>query len=115
MDETNSEWCKVRDRLQRLSNLLYWQWEMRLAAWRLGNPCLVYTAELVGARTTRYIRWLRSVMGWVPYTIENRSTVVVSALGIRCLPVRRSWGPAPASPAEPEAEWEPQRGRFFEE
>ena len=92
MNETNSEWCRVRDRLQKLANLLYWQWEMRLAAWRLGNICLDFTAEQCGDRTTQYIRYLRQVMCWLPYTIENRTTVVCSALGIRCPPVRRSRG-----------------------
>ena len=114
MNETNSEWCRVRDRLQKLANLLYWQWEMRLAAWRLGNICLDFTAEQCGDRTTQYIRYLRQVMCWLPYTIENRTTVVCLALGIRCLPVRRSRGPAPAIPDEPEVEWVPCGGRFYE-
>ena len=56
-----------------------------------GEYCLVETAEVCEARTTAYIRYLREVLT-VPYTIENRSTVVCKRLGIRCRPDRRSRG-----------------------
>ena len=91
MNVTNTEWRVIEDRLQRLSDLLFWQWEMRLDAWKLDNVCLVETAEKCEARTTAYIRYLREVLT-VPYAIENRSTVVCERLGIRCIPHRRSRG-----------------------
>ena len=47
-------------------------------------------------------------MGWVPYVVEARSTVVCPALGIRCLPARRNRGRSTAIPVQPEPEWLPQ-------
>ena len=109
MDESNPQWKKIRDRLQMLSDMLFWQWAMRLAARRDGTASLIKCAEWCGGRTTRYIRYLRRVMGWVPYVVESRSTVVCPALQIRCLPGRRNRGRSTNLPAEPEPEWLPQR------
>ena len=82
-------------------------------AWEMGDYSLVFTAEQAGRRTMRYIWWLREHMGWVPYVVENRSTVVVPALGIRCVPIPRSRS-TPAQPSQAEsARWEPCGGRFF--
>ena len=86
MNVSETEWRITEDRLQRLADLLYWQWKMRLAAWRSDSEGLTVTCEQVEARTTAYIRSLRYVLT-VPYTVENRSTVVCESLGIRCIPV----------------------------
>ena len=86
MNVSESEWRIAEDRLQRLADLLFWQWRMRLAAWRGDSEDLRVTCQLVEARTTNYIRSLRYVLT-VPYTVENRSTVVCERLGIRCIPV----------------------------
>ena len=112
MDETNSEWCVVRDRLQKLADLLYWQWRMRLAAWSSGDSNCIRMAEECGARTTVFIRHLRDIMCWVPYTIEDRSTVLCLSLGIRCVPFLKqgtestSTPKLVAVPEEPEAKWD---------
>ena len=108
------EWNRIRDRLQVLSQMLYWQWVMRIPAWETKDPSLEMTAEQAGIRITRYIRWLREHMGWVPYEIVGQDIVVVPSLGIRYVPVPRTSTPAQPESAhtEPE-EWVPQGGRFF--
>ena len=111
MDETNAEWCVIRDRLQELSELLYWQWRFRLAAWSSSDTSCISMAEDYGARTTKFIRHLRNIMCWVPYTIEDTSTVVCLSLGIRCVPMLKrpvavleepeaSVDPAPTVPSQ---------------
>ena len=99
MNVSQSEWRVIEDRLQRLSDLLYWQWKMRLAAWRTDSECLTVTAEQCEARTTAYIRSLRYILT-VPYTVENRSTVVCERLGIRCIPVLGRCGSRQPRPAK---------------
>ena len=117
MDPSNLEWIKIRDRLQVLSQMLYWQWTMRIPAWETQDHSLEMTARQAGMRTTRYIRWLWQVMGWVPYKIVGRHIVVVPALGIRCVPMPRVSTPAPPVDSEPAhtepGEWVALGERFF--
>ena len=85
MNVTESEWRVTEDRLQRLSDMLAWQWRLRISAWKTGDASVVATCEEAEARTTAYIKYLREVLT-VPYTIQDRSTVICQGLGIRCHP-----------------------------
>lgn len=99
MNASESQWRITEDRLQKLADLLYWQWRMRLAAWRGNRVELTVTCQQVEDRTTAYIKSLRYVLT-VPYTIENRSTVVCERLGIRCIPQSGKRLSPPSSPTK---------------
>ena len=91
MNVSEVEWRIVEDRLQRLSDLLAWQWRLRISAWETKDSSVEATCRAAEARTSEYIRELRGVLT-VNYTIQDRSTVICHSLGIRCHPDCRRHG-----------------------
>ena len=95
MNISEVEWRIVEDRLQKLSDLLAWQWRFRISAWETKDASVEATCTAAEARTSDYIRELREVLT-VPYIIKDRSTVICQSLGIRCHPDCRKHGAAVA-------------------
>ena len=95
MNISEVEWRIVEDRLQGLSDLLAWQWRLRISAWETNDASVEATCIAAEARTSDYIRELREVLT-VTYTIKDRSTVICQSLGIRCHPDCRKHGVAVA-------------------
>ena len=100
MNVSESEWRIVEDRLQRLSDLLAWQWRLRISAWESKDASVEAISSEAEARTTAYIKELREVLT-VPYVIKDRSTVICQRLGIRCHPDTSRHGAAVARKDKP--------------
>ena len=109
MNVSESEWRIIEDRLQRLSDLLAFQWRLRISAWETNNADVEATCTAAEVRTTAYIRELREVLT-VPYVIKDRSTVICQRLGIRCHPDVRKHGAAVARKERPRV-LKPNRNR----
>ena len=79
------ELARIREKLQELSQLLYWQWILRHSAWRAGEDVMDKAAWYAGERMMQFIRDFRKgEFGWVPYRIAGRAVVIVDSLCIRC-------------------------------
>ena len=57
--KARKELARIREKLQELTQLLYWQWTLHHSAWRAGEEVMDVAAWIAGEKTTQFIRDLR--------------------------------------------------------